>query len=75
VDDMKVTVGLEVKVQDMWIGVFWKVTDYTPTPNYARVWDIDIWICLVPMLPIHIRIERWRKRIWVATAGQEGEGG
>ncbi len=34
---------LEWKVQDMWVGIFWK-----NTPE-----RIDIWFCLVPCLPIH----------------------
>lgn len=39
---------LEFKPQDFWIGVFWKDT---------RVWKYtnrrDIWLCLVPMVPLH----------------------
>ncbi len=31
---------LEFKPQDCWIGVFWKRD--------------NVWICLVPMLPIHV---------------------
>gem|GEM_PF-6998890 len=38
------SIKIEWKQQDMWIGVFWKDT-------FIR----DIWICLLPCLPIHIR--------------------
>lgn len=37
-------VRIERKVQDCWVGVFWK-RDY-PT-------SLDVWVCVVPMLPIH----------------------
>jgi len=38
------TIGVEFKLQDMWIGVYWKRTgSYT-----------DVWVCLVPCFPIHI---------------------
>jgi hypothetical protein len=35
--------ALEFKIQDLWMGVFWKNNPY----------DIDIWICLIPCFPIH----------------------
>ncbi|MHA2092276.1 MAG: hypothetical protein ACW98K_15615 [Candidatus Kariarchaeaceae archaeon] len=35
---------LEFKLQDMWIGMFWKCDGST---------EIDIWICLIPCFPIH----------------------
>ena len=38
------TIRLEWKPEDMWIGAFWR-------RGQGR---IDIWICVVPMLPIHI---------------------
>ncbi len=38
-------VSLEFKVQDCWIGVYWAV----------RKAGVDVWICLLPMLPIHVR--------------------
>jgi hypothetical protein len=35
---------LEWKPQDLWVGAYWK-----------SGWDrFDLWICLVPCLPIHI---------------------
>lgn len=37
-------VRLEWKIQDLWIGAFWR-----RTPE-----RFDLWICLVPCLPIHI---------------------
>ena len=34
---------LEFKLQDFWVGLFWK-----NTPE-----RLDIWICLIPCLPLH----------------------
>ncbi len=35
---------IEFKLQDLWVGVFWKNTTY----------QFDVWICLVPCFPLHI---------------------
>lgn len=37
-------IGIEFKLQDLWVGVYWK-----------RVGNsVDAWICLLPCLPIHV---------------------
>jgi hypothetical protein len=41
-----VRVALEWKLADLWIGAFWKRGEY----------ELDIWVCLLPCLPIHITI-------------------
>ena len=41
-------IKLEFKPQDFWIGVFWKNT----------LDKFDLWICLIPMFPIHF----WREK-------------
>lgn len=38
-------VKLEVKKEDCWIGCYWKKTGY---------WRYDVYICLLPCLPVHI---------------------
>src|SRR6266851_5177155 len=48
-----ITVRLEFKPQDCWIGVYTRKTSLFPW-NYRRRWQRDIWICILPMLPIHI---------------------
>lgn len=54
-------VQLEWKPQDLWVGAYWKVTpQYDGTvPNGEWV---DLWICLLPMLPIHFDWARGVKR-------------
>jgi hypothetical protein len=41
-------VSLESKLQDMWVGAYWKNGDYI----------FHLWICVIPCLPIHIE---WMK--------------
>jgi hypothetical protein len=50
------TARLEWKPQDLWIGVFWK-KDVTPmrSDEFVEWHTLDVWICCVPCLPIHLR--------------------
>lgn len=41
-------IRLEWKINDFWIGCFWRRFD-------SGAWDV--WLCLVPCLPIHISHE------------------
>lgn len=34
----------EFKIQDLWVGVYWKRSGNS----------VDLWVCLVPCLPIHV---------------------
>ena len=47
------SISLEFKLQDLWIGVFWN-TDNLITDEGKKPFKTDIWICLLPCLPIHI---------------------
>lgn len=40
----EIHVELEWKLQDFWIGAFWKRTGNC----------IDLWVCLLPCVPLHI---------------------
>ena len=44
-------VALEWKPADLWIGAFWR---------RARREDFDLWVCLLPCLPIHVYWYWWR---------------
>ena len=48
-----ISAGLEWQPHDLWIGVFWR---YERHPlQYLDGWTkTDVWVCIVPMLPIHI---------------------
>lgn len=47
----------EFKVEDMWIGVFWRRTVLTDTPE-AFMEAMDVWLCLLPMVPLHLQFNR-----------------
>ena len=43
----------EWKSQDAWIGVFWKTALVAPNACGFKQ-RIDVWICVIPMVPLHI---------------------
>ena len=54
---MKLKMRLEFKLQDMWLGVFWKTTVKEYSWNGVEQIDskiTDIWVCLIPCVPLHI---------------------
>ena len=44
----KIKVGIEFEPRDLWVGVYW---DYQ---GIGTLKHLDIYVCIVPMLPIHI---------------------
>jgi hypothetical protein len=71
-------VRLEFKPQDCWIGAFWKtkvIARQMPQPlaaTYIRgdvvfcreVVACDLWLCIIPTLPLHFeweRLTRWKR--------------
>ena len=55
-------VALEFKPADLWIGMFWKRSSrgaWDASGQWAGAGSrvLDVWICLVPMLPIHLHLE------------------
>lgn len=62
----RVNIKLEFKKEDLWVGVFWKKTPCflnfkRDNPLFLNKETVatNIWICLLPCLPIHITI--WNK--------------
>lgn len=47
---MRISARLEFKAADCWIGVYWT--------RQAEI--LHIWICLLPMLPLHLHISQNR---------------
>lgn len=53
---MKLTrIRLEFKLEDMWVGVFWKHGFATLDSGKKKLWT-DIWLCLLPCLPVHLTV-------------------
>lgn len=42
---------IEWKPQDCWVGVFWEQSPFR----------LDIWVCVVPMLPLHFG---WKGQVY-----------
>lgn len=42
-------VALEWKLADLWVGAFFKIDR-----EYDGAHKLEVWICLLPCLPIHI---------------------
>lgn len=51
----KPSVRFELKLQDLWVGVFW---NKTVTLSGQLSHRYDIWICFVPCVPLHITFYR-----------------
>lgn len=52
-------IALEWKVEDCWVGAFWKRARLLSVPEPATDGHmIDIWVCLLPCLPIHLTFRR-----------------
>lgn len=59
----RIKVQLEFKLVDCWVGAFWrwKYGIHGPTERlrYSGKDTLDVWICLLPMLPVHVTLD-WR---------------
>jgi hypothetical protein len=53
-------ISLEFKPQDLWIGLYWKVRRQN-FHDLSCGSSVDLWICLVPMLPIHVSWAKWHE--------------
>lgn len=48
-------IRLELKWQDLWIGVYWS-GPYGDKDSESMIYN-HIWICLIPCIPIHIMVK------------------
>lgn len=49
----KITWNIKWKWQDIWIGLFF---DYNKAIFSDKIRSLDLYLCLVPFIPIHIKI-------------------
>lgn len=45
----------EFEPRDLWVGAYWKTTHFEPVQNWPVPSELDIWVCLLPMIPLHLR--------------------
>lgn len=53
----RIKMRLEYKPEDMWVGLYWKNAELST----------DIWVCILPTLPIHIVL--WKQGLSVIELG------
>jgi hypothetical protein len=60
------SVRLEFKPADLWVGVFWKKSNAVVPSTYGGAWmkRLDVWLCLLPCLPLHLQLH-WGKETQV----------
>lgn len=61
---LHISVSLEVELHNIWLGVFWNKEASTPLVTMSggypilRIVKRDIFICLLPCLPLHLSLFR-----------------
>lgn len=48
------SVRVEWKLEDLWIGAFWRKTPCLDADGNRKILATEIWICLIPCVPIHL---------------------
>ncbi len=51
-------VRLEFKPQDCWIGAYWEARGCPCEDPFCQCCEQHLWVCLLPMLPIHLNWPR-----------------
>lgn len=53
IDKSRLKIQFQFEIKDLWIGVFWQYKSLIDAP-YHNI--IHIYICFIPLLPLHITI-------------------
>lgn len=51
----RIRARLEFEPRDLWVGLYWEKRNIGELKRY------DYYICVVPMLPIHVVYTRWNR--------------
>lgn len=57
-DDPKFAAEVTFEPRDLWVGAYWKFDRYIWNPDQSEHWTFDVYVCLVPCLPIHVSVRR-----------------
>lgn len=44
----------EFKLEDFWVGVYWKKSTFVDGSTVCVYKRLDIWLCILPCFPLHI---------------------
>lgn len=56
--DPKFLVKLKFEPRDLWVGVYWDFERYIWNPDQTEHWWLDVYVCLIPTLPLRLG---WRR--------------
>lgn len=56
--DPKFVAGVKFEPRDTWVGVYWDFQPYIWDPDQTYHWVFDLYICVIPCLPLHLS---WRR--------------
>ena len=45
--------------RDMWIGIYWKTRRWHDEYGAGKLYDLKVYICIVPMLPLQLVLIRY----------------
>lgn len=54
--DLRPSIRLKFEPRDLWIGIYWD----RPPRTYCWTVRLDVYACLVPCFPVHLRFHRER---------------
>jgi hypothetical protein len=49
------SIGFKFEPRDLWVGIYWTMSE----DAWARF--LEIYVCIIPTLPLHVVIERGKK--------------
>jgi hypothetical protein len=65
---MMMRIRLEFKLQDLWIGAFWREGRLLrDRQSGQRKREYHLWLCLLPCVPLHFE---WKRRL---VRGKDGD--
>lgn len=57
-DDPRFAVNVTFEPRDLWVGAYWDFYPYIWNPDQSEHWVFDLYVCLIPCLPLHLRWAR-----------------
>lgn len=66
-DGRSVKVQIQWEPRNLWIGLFWRVNDHGDGSRF-----LHLYICILPLLLLHITIARGEPKAGCLTCGESG---